>query len=180
MTWLFASSLLAVLSQQPGEIEPRDDTQLVNEAAPKKKRWSPVRVAVGAYGVTPNMKGFAFGFDASVRYHLRRFAIGGGGRAAFPSSDASETQLSSIYFGPRYYPFPGSMSPLLGAGVGWSWFSTRNAPLETGPSAYVELGIEVFRKDQFRVAGSARLDLPFHTVHERYDTPVSLGLTFSF
>ncbi|WP_394848445.1 hypothetical protein LZC95_13405 [Pendulispora brunnea] len=182
MTWLF-SSLLVALAQDPGERAApvaRDDVQLVNEAAPGKKRWSPVRLAVGAYGVSPNMKGFAFGFDASLRYHMRHFAIGGGGRSAFPSSDASEAQFTSLYFGPRYYPFPGSMSPLLGAGLGWSWLARRDVATETGPSAYVELGIEVFRKDRFRVAAISRLDLPFYTVSNRYDTPVSLGFTVSF
>jgi len=183
MTW-FVPSLLVALSQDPteGAPLPRDDVQLIDETPPKppKKRWSPIRLALGTFAVTPNMKGFAFGFDASVRYHMRHFAIGGGGRSAFPASDARESQFTSLYFGPRYYPFQGSMSPLLGAGVGWSWLARRDAAVETGPSAYVELGIEVFRKSQFRVAAITRVDLPFYTLENRYAPPVSLGLTVSF
>jgi hypothetical protein len=154
----------------PREEPPREDAP----AAPKRGGGT-THFAMGLVGLlTPPDRVLYVvpGIDFDVHHETEDGAwemggdLRGGYQSESPGAGAGFLALSA---GAKYFTSRAEASPYLGGGLvlealGLSIPSLNFEGVQGGPGAYLDAGVELFRKNHAHLAFGARLDLPFFTI----------------
>lgn len=170
---------------------PIAETQTVDnivdeESRIPKSRPGKLHFALGLAGaLTPLQDGPGVAPEAIIDLHygMSQIEIGGSLRFGFGSSSDVHTspsgQAVAASIGARYFTSNKEISPYLGGGLAYSYFSV-SLPSgfdgnNSGLGVYADAGVEILRTHHAHLALGARIDVPFFALNDRNSGSFSGG-----
>ena len=126
----------------------------------------------------PFDQGLGVGPGGVLDLHYEMSQVEFGGSLRFGGGSSSNASPSVAFFaasmGGRYFTSPKDVSPYVGGGLAWSFYSV-SAPAgfdgqNSGLGAYFDAGVEVMRTHHAHLAMGVRVDMPFFALNTNVES----------